>query len=266
MNTLISIILGLIQGLTEFLPVSSSGHLVLAEHFLGFQKPGISYETMLHLGSLLAVLIYFRKDIINLCKAIIRFNDKSLAPERRIILYMILATLVTGIVGLTLKDFFERLFTLPVYAAAFLSLTGVIVFFSDKCEKSEKNAAEMGVKKSLLIGLVQSLAILPGISRSGSTVAASLSLGIKRADAARFSFLLSIPAILGANIVHIKELSSLTSAQILPYTAGTLAAFISGYAVIAWLIKLIKQRKLKIFAYYCWLVSVLSVSLILMGY
>ena len=263
-----AIILGIIQGLTEFLPVSSSGHLVLAQHFMHYQKSDISFEIVLHLGSLLAVLIFFRKDIIELAVAPFRFSNRNEKNkgDLRSLLYLIVATLITGVLGYLLKDKFESMFNVPILASIMLVITGFILFFSDKISNTNISMEKMGIKRSLLIGLGQTFAIIPGISRSGTTIAVSIFNGIKRADAAKFSFLLSIPAILGANISEFSAIAHLDKQNMLQYFSGAAAAFISGYLVIAFLISIVKKQKLKLFSIYCWIIAIISATLLLLGY
>ncbi len=264
MKILLSIILGLIQGLTEFLPVSSSGHLVLAEHFLGFTRPDISFEIALHIGSLIAVLYYFRKEIVDLTLSLFIWTDDR-KKDRMFVLYLMVATFFTGIIGVMFSDFFESLFSKPMYSALFLSLTGLIVFASDKITTGKLTGSNVGILKSIGIGLGQSFAILPGISRSGTTIATGIYFGLERKEAARFSFLLSIPAILGSVVLKIKDFQDLPKNLILSYSAGAIAAFVSGLLVISVLIKLVQNKKLKYFAFYCWGLSILSIILLLLG-
>ncbi len=263
-----ALILGIIQGSTEFLPVSSSGHLVLAQHFMHYQKPDISFETILHLGSLLAVLIFFRKDIMELAIAPFKFKNRDEKNKRNLktLLYLIVATFITGVLGILLKDKFEKMFSYPILASLMLIITGFILIFSDKIKNTNISMDNMGIKRSIFIGLAQTFAIIPGISRSGTTIAVSIYNGIKREDAARFSFLLSIPAILGANISEFSSLKHLSSNYISQYVIGSVAAFVSGYLVIALLISIVKKQKLKIFSYYCWSVAIISGILLLMGF
>jgi undecaprenyl-diphosphatase len=270
MQILNAIIMGLIQGLTEFLPISSSGHLVLYQYF--FNKPnaagnGISLEVFLHLGSLFAVLIYFNKDLRELTMSLFRWG-KSIeqnkhARNRMVIAYLLISTLVTGVVYYFLGKRIETVFGKPLIVAILLSVTGIIVLLSDFVKRAEIPMSGMGIVRSIIIGLGQGAAMLPGISRSGTTIATSLFCGIKRADAARFSFLLSIPAILAANLSEFRSFSSLDVTQLIAYIAGALAAFAAGYLVISILLRLIQTSKLKYFAFYCWFISALSITLIL---
>ncbi|OQY36935.1 MAG: hypothetical protein B6226_05790, partial [Candidatus Cloacimonetes bacterium 4572_65] len=240
MTYLESIILGIIQGLTEFLPVSSSGHLILGQYFFGIQEPGISFEVMVHLGSLIAVLIYFQKDLMLLIKSFFKVFSKNKSTQDvdnlKIIGYLLVATFVTGVIGIVFKDTFTEFFDNPLLAAIMLSVTGLIVFLSDKMPGDSIKTKDIGVVKSLIIGLGQAFAILPGISRSGTTIAVSLALGVKREDAPRFSFLLSIPAILGATILDLPELVAAPTKQLFVYSSGAVAAFVSGLLVISLLI------------------------------
>ncbi|MCB5249925.1 MAG: undecaprenyl-diphosphate phosphatase [Candidatus Cloacimonadales bacterium] len=263
-----TILLGIIQGLTEFLPVSSSGHLVLAQHFFskGEFSTDLTLEIFLHLGSLVAVIIYFRKDLLKLCLSCFKW-DKS--PEtnslHRQVYYLLAATFVTGVIGILFEDIIEKLFSNALYVAVLLIITGLILYISDKIKVGKLQVDELGFPRSLIIGLGQAFAIAPGISRSGTTIAFSLFTGMKRDEAARFSFLLSIPVILGANLLKIKELFALNGSQLIEYSIGCAAAFISGILVISLLLQMIKKANLKYFAYYCWLVSLLTIIFILIG-
>ena len=260
-----ALILGLLQGLTEFIPVSSSGHLVLAKHFLNIETVGITFEAFVHLGSLLAVLIYFRKELINLLKSLVFFKEPQLNNNRRICLYLCLATIVTGFIGFIFNDMFQDLFNNPLLVACMLIVTGLVLILSDRIETGNLRSDELNVKKSLFIGLGQALAIIPGLSRSGTTITFSLLTGLNRKSAASFAFLLSIPAIIGANILEFKSLMSIESTMIFHYSIGFLAAFLSGYLVISWLIKLIIKAKLHYFSYYCFALATFCIFIILIN-
>jgi len=267
MSLLESIVLGIIQGLTEFLPVSSSGHLVLAQYFLGIEETGISFEIIVHLGSLLAVLIFFHKDIISLLLSATKLfsSNKSYhdVNNLKILLYLLVATIVTALIGFTFKDNFEALYDIPWAVSIALFVTGLIIYISDKIPSGSFNDYNIGWLKAIFIGIGQALAIIPGISRSGTTIAFALFNKMKRENAARFSFLLSIPAILGAALLDFKDMESLEVTKLWRYSAGAIAAFISGFIVIAILINLIQRRKLKYFSYYCWTLSLVSIYFIL---
>lgn len=266
MSLIEAIILGLVQGLTEFIPVSSSGHLVLVQKLFGFGiEENITFEIFLHLGTLLAVLIFFYRQIWDLIVSLFVWRKdtvgESHAKNRMIIVYMIISTFATGVLYLIFGKYFEAAYDMPRLVAGMLLITGVILYLSDMKKDTQTPQSNIGVVKSTIIGIAQGIAIIPGISRSGSTIAASVLCGMKRKDAAQFSFLLSIPAILGANLVSIKEFQQIESAMWGNYIAGFIVSFVSGYFVIAFLIRLIQSGSLRYFSYYLW-----AAGLITLGY
>lgn len=267
MSLLQSIILGIIQGLTEFLPVSSSGHLVLAQHFWGIENPETTFVIVVHLGSLLAVLFYFHKDIIGLLQSVFKiFSSKKTHHDvnnLKVIAYLLVATIITAVIGITFKSQLEALYSNYLAVSIALAATGLILYISDKIPNGSFDDYNLGWVKALFIGVGQALAIIPGISRSGTTIAFALFSKMKRESAARFSFLLSIPAILGAAILDFKDIDTIDPSTLLNYSAAAIAAFISGFIVIAFLINLIQRKKLKYFSYYCWTVSLISISVLL---
>lgn len=269
MQTLYAIILGMIQGITEFLPISSSGHLVLFQYFFGSPTTGndISLEIVLHFGTLLAIVVFFRYDIMDLLVSVFHWkktlDNQRHTRNRMIIVYLIISTFFTGIIYLLLGNKIEAAFSKPLIVAIMLSVTGLIVFLSDFVKRTETPVSSMGFGRSIIIGLGQGISMMPGISRSGTTIATALYCGVRRADAARYSFLLSIPAILAANISEIKILTQLQPSMLLSYFFGALAAFISGYMVIGIMLRLIRDCHLKYFAFYCWFISAISITLIL---
>ncbi len=264
--TIKALILGIIQGITEFVPVSSSGHLVLANHFIGLELQDITFEIALHIGTLLSVLIFFRKEILILLSSLYNIRDRSKerVRDRRIILYLLTGTVVTGFLGIMMKASVEKVFYNPLFSAFMLLVTGTIIFISDYIRPGEILMAKTGIGKSVIIGISQAFAILPGISRSGSTIATGIFLGLKRAEAARFSFLLSIPAILGATLFDFRKFTVIRTEYLPGYALGTIAAFISGYLVISLLLTLIKKRQLKFFSFYCWTVAILVILILLL--
>ncbi len=266
MELIKSIVLGIIQGLTEFLPVSSSGHLVIAEHFMRFDKPDMSFDVLLHFGTLLAILLYFRNDIINLLKSLNpSAKGEAVKDNRRVLLYLIIGTIPIGLVGVLLKDPIEGLFSNPMVAATMLFFTGAIVLVSDLVRSRGIEMGKMGILRCILIGIGQALAIVPGISRSGMTISSGLFAGLKRDDAARYAFLLAIPAILGATVLDIGALFEIEPHYIVRYIAGTIAAFGSGYAVISLLLSMVRKQKMKYFSFYCWAVAIVTIILIWKG-
>jgi undecaprenyl-diphosphatase len=240
------IILGVVQGLTEFLPISSSGHLVLFRNILNFQEAGLVLDVFLHFGTLIAVSIFYWDDI----KKMITFK----AEYRKFSLYIILGSIPAGVVGILFEDVFAKIFTSIRLVGFTLLFTGLLLWLSDRVGGRSRGLEDMDLSDSLAVGFAQAFAIIPGISRSGSTIVAGLLKGLDRKTAAKFSFLLSIPVILGATLLQIKNFTTVGLGEInlVEVLAGTLAAMISGYFAIGLLVKLIKQERLSLFAYYCW--------------
>ncbi len=270
MSFISAILLGILQGLTEFLPVSSSGHLVLAQHFFGLKDTGDTvFEVFMHLGSLLAVLIFFRHKIWTLIVSLFSWkrtlNHETHRRNRNIILYLFFATLATGTLYLLLGDFFEGLYAKPLVVALMLIVTGVIVNISDRLKSGSIPASDMGISRSLFIGLLQGIAIIPGISRSGSTITGSLLVGVKRREAAEFSFLLSIPAILAANLTNLGAFKQLAMKEFAAYLGGFVASFVVSLFVIGFMMELISRARLKYFSWYCWAAGIISAAIIIFG-
>lgn len=253
MNVIQAFFLGLVQGLTEFLPISSSGHLVLGEHLLNIQSGDITFEVAVHIGTLLAVLVYFRQD---LCAVVVDFFRGG--KMRRAGWMLLLATVPTGLIGFGFKDLFESLFAAPRFAAAGLLVTSLILFLAEKIKRGDRPLSKVRSLDALLVGLLQGFAIIPGISRSGSTIAAGLWVGMSRDAAARFSFLLSIPAILGAAVLQAGDFQRVDPGQYLPMAVGIIASAISGYLAIGILMRVLRQGKLYGFSIYTSLVGILG--------
>jgi undecaprenyl-diphosphatase len=254
MTVLESIILGLVQGLTEFLPISSSGHLVLFRQLFGLQEGALTFEIMVHFGTLVAIIAVFWKDIINLLKK----------PWQKMTWLIIVATIPTGAIGLLFKDFFERLFASGQSLGYEFIATGFILWFADRVRQRDKGIAEMSNFDAAFIGLMQGIAILPAISRSGLTIAGALFRGIDRETAARFSFLVSVPAVAGAVLLDLKdvlEANQLSRLTELPYIIGPVAAAISGYWAIRFMIRLLQRGSMKVFSYYVWALGVIVLVL-----
>jgi undecaprenyl-diphosphatase len=253
-------ILGLVQGLTEFLPVSSTAHLLFAEHYLAITRPGLVLEAVLHLGTVAAAVVMFWPDVIRLLRAVpgvFRRGGKHLAeaPERRLLLAIVAATVVTGVVGLAFERPLEQMFHSVRGTAYQLAVTGGILLWSR--ERGAKGAGDATLRDGVALGAAQALAIIPGISRSGTTIIAALLLGYQRTEAARLSFLIAIPAILGASLFSLKDAAE---ASALGFTALELAiggvfAAASGALAIAWLLGLVRRQRLIWFAGYCWLLA-----------
>ena len=252
-----SIILGIIQGLTEFLPVSSSGHLALAQAlFEDFEQPGLLYDTLLHLATLLAVGVFFRRRIMRLIKAffgLFFIKYRLIYHEERGMLWgIIAATVPTGIIGYLLRDLSESVFDKPIIVGYCLILTSVMLMLADKAAKG----GPVTPRKAIIVGIAQGLAVFPGISRSGTTIFAGMMAGISREKAAEFSFLISIPAIIGAMILQLKHFSEVTSADITVYLAGMGAAFFFGILAIGVMMEIVKKAKMRYFALYCLILGI----------
>lgn len=272
MDIIHAIIIGLVQGLTEFLPISSSGHLVLIPQLIGFES-SLVFDTILHVGTLLAIFICFWEDIVKIIKAF--FDSLADIPKGRLVpdirrndykklaWLLIIGNIPAGIIGILLKDYFEAAFSNVLMVGIFLLVTGGLLYFSEwiaaQVEETQRRGMDkLTLKDSLIIGLAQAFAILPGISRSGSTIATGLFLGLKRDLVAEYSFLLSIPAVAGATILQIKDITSIDM-SFSALIAGFLAAAISGYFAIKVVMKLIQTKSLKIFAYYCWVIGIIAI-------
>ncbi len=251
-----AVFLGLVQGLAEFLPISSSGHLVIAQKLLHFAGPNLAFDIVLHLGTLCAVLVYFRKDLGGILVSLTENGDRN---WRRVAFLILLGTIPTGLIGVFFKDTFEALFGSVRIVAGMLAVTGFLLFAADRVRRTDRNLFGIRMLDSILIGLIQGVSIIPGISRSGSTIAMGLFLKIGGKDAARFSFLLSIPAILGAVALESREILGQSfngSGPVL--LAGFASAAISGWIAIRVLMEVLKKKRLLVFALYCWIVAALT--------
>ena len=241
-----AIFLGIIQGLTEFLPVSSSGHLALFQNLFGIKTPTIFFDTILHLGTLAAVVFYLRKEIVYILKTI---TQKSTI---KLVLMLILATIPAVIAGVLLQDKMQQIFDSLFYVGVFFIATSAILFATRFFKKQEKDLENMSWFDSLFIGLFQAAAILPGVSRSGSTISASIFRDMKREDAFKFSFLLSIPIIFGAFVLQFaKQHFQLLSSEAVADLLGFLFSVIFGFVSLKIMEKILIKGKLHYFAVYC---------------
>jgi undecaprenyl-diphosphatase len=255
MSLIQAIFLGLLQGLTEFLPVSSSGHLAIAQHFLpGFAQPGVLFDVLLHVATMGAVVFYFRRECLLLASAPFR-RDGQAPLYRRLLVLLLLGSLPTAVIGLLFKDFFIGLFDNLTVVALMLLATGCLLFISERLRRGDRREEQLNWTDALLVGTVQGGAIIPGISRSGSTIAALLLKGVDGETAARFSFLLALPAIFGAALLSLADLQGLDTAAFPAYLTGMLVAFVSGLLSIHFLLAVVRRRRLFAFAFYCWLVG-----------
>ncbi|PIU44881.1 MAG: undecaprenyl-diphosphate phosphatase [Ignavibacteriales bacterium CG07_land_8_20_14_0_80_59_12] len=271
MSILNSILLGILQGLTEFLPVSSSGHLVLAESLLGIRIRGdIAFEVFLHLGTLFSIVTLYRKELLLMTESVAHtigspftFAEHYRKDEHlRLAWYIVLATIPAVVAGLLFEHQIEATFSDPKLVADMLLITGIILFltrFARPRVEGNPRAA-----RSFLIGIGQAVAMLPGISRSGSTISAALYLGVGREEAARFSFLLAVPVIAGAALLKSKELyaSHTTLTDILPLLTGGVTAYVVGLAAIKLLLGVVRKGKLSWFAAYCIAVGITALVLL----
>jgi len=266
MSIMQAILLGLLQGATEFLPISSSGHLVLVPWLLGWQKASLTFDTMVHLGTLVAVVIYFRRDIGQVIRGVwVTLRERSLADMHgRLGWFILLGSIPAALLGLLLEDFFEELFSAPVIVACLLLVTGLILWLSERMSQRLRTLDKIGARDSLLIGLAQAGAIAPGISRSGATIAAGLALNVNREAAARFSFLLALPVILGAGLLKLKDmvLAGVTPGEASLMAVGFIVAAVSGYVCIYFLLAYIRRNTLYVFTAYCWLFGLFCLGMI----
>ena len=256
------LILGLIQGLTEFLPVSSSGHLTLGTAILQLPEEDLTFSVLVHGATALSTIVVFREDILNLITGVFKKNEEG-EKARKYVGLIVLSAVPAAIIGLNFKGQIEGLAS-SSFVGAMLIVTAAILAVSQKVKSKPRSS--VGVGASVVIGLAQAGAILPGISRSGSTIGAALLLGISRAEAAKFSFLMALPPIIGANLLEIKDILgndsatvvSQTSVPYVGYTIGVIAAFFAGLAACTWMIKLVKGTNLMWFAVYCFVVGVIA--------
>ncbi len=245
-----AIILGIIQGITEFLPISSSGHLVLGQELLGVNMPGNVFEVVTHIGTLLSVIFVFWKELAAILRSI-----QSLDTQKYIV-YLLIGTLPAVIVGLGGKDIISSLFDSIYLVAGALIFTGIVLLGTQKLrEKRER----LNGKKGIVIGMAQALAIIPGISRSGLTISTSLALGLPGKEAAKFSFLLAIPAISGAGLLTALDMEPGTFSIPLPQlSAAFVSSFTVGYISLKWLLGLLESGKFHRFGYYCITVGLIT--------
>jgi len=264
LDLLRAVILGILQGATEFLPISSSGHLVLVPWWLNWDDPPLIFDVVVHLGTLVAVLVYFWRDWL----ALLRAGTNALRhrtthdPDTRLLLLIVLGTIPATVAGALLEDLFESVSSKPAIVAAFLLVTALLLVLSERFHSSDRTLDGLNTRDALFIGVAQALAIFPGISRSGSTIAAGIGRGLSRPVAARFSFLLAMPIVLGAGMKQAFDVltDEVTVGQDLvgPLVVGFWAAALVGYVCIWGLLRLLQRRRLYGFAAYCATFGMLS--------
>jgi undecaprenyl-diphosphatase len=255
-------ILGIIQGVTEFLPISSSGHLVLTDALLGTSDQSVSFEIWLHLGTLAAVIVYFFPRLIGLVTCPFRRSESAqVAEQRKLLVAVIIGTIPAVVLGLLFKSSIEAAFSSPHLTSAMLIITGIILLATGFAVNRDR---PLGAGRAIVIGLAQALAMLPGISRSGSTIAAGMFLGVDPARAAEYSFLLAVPAIGGAFLLDMVSTGGafLDADTAVRYGVGTFTSFIFGIASIAVLLRIIRRGKFRYFGIYCFIVGVVSFLLV----
>lgn len=247
-----ALVLALLQGLTEFLPISSSGHLILTPHFLGWKDQGLAFDVAVHLGTLLAVMLYFRRDLVEMALAGTQvMRGGEVTPPARMLLWVALATIPAGLVGLLFNDFIETALRSPAVIAATTIGFGLLLWLADVLKKETRTERDLSWRDALLIGGAQALALIPGTSRSGITMTAGLALGLGREAAARFSFLMSIPVILLASGLQILKLLSHTDpVNWSMLLTGVVASAVSAYLCIRLFLKWIGRMGFMPFAIY----------------
>ena len=267
-----SLFLGVVQGITEFLPISSSGHLVLGESLLGLNVESLkSFDVVVHLGTFAAIIIYFWKDVVGLFNGLFSYvglvkKSSSNKEYRSLVGYIIIATIPAVLVGLFLEDTIDFLFRNTFYVGLWMIIVAEVFLLAELVLKKFKNEEKLNWKKAIIIGLAQSVALIPGVSRSGSTISAGLFQGISREKAARFSFLLALPVIFGAGLLTgVKEIkASGLDVEFLPLMVGFVSSMIAGFISVYFLMKFLKRHSLNVFAYYLFVVGGVSVIISLL--
>lgn len=247
MSKIEAFILGIIQGLTEFLPISSTGHLFLGRQFFGLEDAGLFLDTMLHIGTLLAVLVFYKKELITILKN----------PFHKFSFLLLVGTIPAVIVGLLFEDYFDAISKTGVTLGWEFLVTGIILWFSDSIRNGAKKMEDLSMGDAVFIGTFQAAAIFPALSRSGLTIAAGLFRKLDRETAAYFSFFLSIPAIFGGVLLQSRELftGQVESISISSLLVGTISSALFGYFAIMTMIHILKKKSLKIFAVYVWILG-----------
>jgi undecaprenyl-diphosphatase len=271
LHTLEAIILGTIQGLTEFLPVSSSGHLVLFQNLFGMHEPELLFDICLHVGTLTAVLIVFYREIFQIFTALVQLPGRLksaggirnlLAGDASIRMALLIAvgSIPTAVIGLLFKEITDQLFGSLTIVGCMLLVTGTLLWLTRKIRSKGRPIERTRLKDALLVGLVQGLAILPGISRSGSTIATALFLGVDRKVAGRYSFLLSIPAIVGALLLGLDTPELHTTIPLTTIVAGSVVSALVGWLALVILLRVVDRGQLHRFAPYCWIVGAMTLA------
>lgn len=279
-----SILLGIIQGVTEFLPVSSSGHLAIFKNILGMKDVGISFDILLHVGTLIAVFIVYWKDIarlfydgigivIDACANVgvffkrnamgqrVKYRRVISSSYRKFAMLVIVSTIPTGIIGIIGKDFVEEMSSTLIVPGICLIITGLLLMLSDKLPDGSKTPKKTTYKDAVFVGICQGIATLPGISRSGTTITAEILCGFRRDFAVKYSFIMSIPVILGAAVLDLKDFGSegLSGTTLASYIVGMIAAAVVGYICIKTMLVIVRKKKFSYFSYYCFAVGAIAI-------
>lgn len=264
MTALQAVVLGVLQGLTEFIPVSSSAHLVVVPFLLGWQEPGVAFVVALHFGTLLAVTTYFFSDIVSLARALFQsvIRRRMGDPKARLAWMILLATIPAVVAGLLFRRFFEGFFSRPFDVAFLLVVTGALLLVGEAVGKQSRELKRLSRPAALGIGFFQALAILPGISRSGATMSAGLLFSLKREAAAKFAFLLAFPIILGTTIFEARKLFGTggSTPSVLLLVLGVVSAALAGLVAIRFLLGFVARRGLHVFAAYCIIFGTLVIA------
>ncbi len=268
MNYLQSIVLGLVQGLGEFLPISSSGHLIVVPWLFGWEEHSLSFDVMLHAGTLFAVVVYFwREWLVLLKEGFLSIRDRELAgpPERRLFWYIVIASVPGAVIGKLLEEKAEGAFRAPLIVASALAAFAVIFYLIDRFSGRKRNLRSLGLIDSVAIGISQAVAIIPGVSRSGATIACGLGMGLDRESSAKFSFLLSAPIIFGATVLKLGDISKMAAADGgLSLLLGFLTSAVTGFLAIRYLLSYVKKHTFNIFIVYRILFSLTIFSVFFM--
>lgn len=248
MDLLQAVVLGLVQGVTEWLPVSSSGHLVLVQHYFGLSVP-VFFDVVLHLGTLLVVFLVFWNDILDMVRSLLRRDFRS--PGGRMALLILVGSVPTAVIGFVFHDLLASFFSRPEVVGVALLCTGLVLYFSER----NPGGRSLGYRDSLLIGFAQGLAIVPGLSRSGLTISTGLLRGVEKELAARYSFLLMVPAVLGALVLEHAQVGLPSEIDYTALLVATLTAVVVGYLSLKTLLRFVREQRLHLFSYYCWILG-----------
>ena len=267
-----AIILGIVQGLTEFLPVSSSGHLLLGQYFLGLDQNrfGLSFDVALHMGTLIAVVSYFWRDLIRMVRAFLRsfaYRDLKNDPDQRLAYLVIASAAPAALIGFLFGDFFEDTVRSPWVVVFNFILVGVLFIVGEAVGTRTRRASKLGFGEAVSIGLAQSMALVPGVSRSGATITLGLLLGLRREEAAKFSFLMSVPIIAGAGNLKVAQViaAGMDMQQIVLFVVGFVTSAAIGYVTIRFLLNYLTNHSLRAFAYYRFGIAAVVIVLLLFG-